>query len=212
MKYYLFGSNNEIAQTLLKNTSTDHEYIIVDRNSDLYLNIKNISKHEEKFGVIYLSSILSSEKIYNRTLAEINEQFRINAIIPIQLMEYLNDTCLNGFDFIYLSSESSIKSSYDSAYAVSKRAVEFFVKELRMKHQDSRVLCVAPSTISDGGMTVRRSDTERLEEYKFHHPKKRFLESKEVSAIIEILLKDEFAYLSNTTIEINGGKFARKII
>jgi NAD(P)-dependent dehydrogenase (short-subunit alcohol dehydrogenase family) len=210
MKYYVFGKNSEITNKLISLKNTENEYILIDRNSDIFNDIRRIEISNEKFGIIYISSILTPVKFYNRELESIYEQYKINAVVPIQLIEYLNDKSSTAFDFIYVSTESSIKGSFDSGYAITKNAVEFFIREIYLKNPMSRVLCLAPSTITDAGMTTRRQDTERLSEYEATHPKKRFLTALEVAKIIVLLTGDEFSYLTNTTIELNGGKFARK--
>lgn len=212
MDYYIFGSENEIALNLIAKASKEHEYIQIKRSSEIYDDVKKFEIPNNRIGIVYLSSILVPAKFYDRSKADIFEQYKINAAIPIQLMEYLNDNCDVGFDFIYVSSESGKKGSFDSGYAITKNCVEFFIRELYLKHHESRVLCVSPSTIEDSRMTLRRDDVQRLKAYKKNHPKKRFLTASEVASVIHSLMGAEFSYLTNTTIELNGGKFARKTL
>ena len=55
-------------------------------------------------------------------------------------------------------------------------------------------------------MTTRRDDIDILKKYKENHPKKRFLNSFELSELI-INLFASTNYLTNIEISLNGGKF-----
>jgi hypothetical protein len=57
-------------------------------------------------------------------------------------------------------------------------------------------------------MTLRRSDKDRLENYRQLLRNKRFLGVSEISDIIIVLCSSKFAYMSNETININFGKFS----
>ncbi|NQU32129.1 MAG: SDR family oxidoreductase [Bacteroidetes bacterium] len=118
------------------------------------------------------------------------------------------DKTVNAFTFCYISSESAIKGSYDDTYHISKCSVDRFIKEYYLNSSNSRIFSIAPSTI-DSGMTKRRSDLDRIAKYKKIHRKKRFISAPEFAKIIHILFSNDFDYLSNTVVEINGGKFAR---
>ena len=91
-------------------------------------------------------------------------------------------------------------------YALSKSTLKTYVLNKRLL-PFQQLLLLSPSTIDDLGMTTRRNDHERLETYKLNHPKKRFLKSKELAELILNLYRSSI-YLSNTEIEVNGGKFA----
>ena len=78
-----------------------------------------------------------------------------------------------------------------------------------MKYKDQQLLCLAPSTISDGKMTLKRKDKKNVKKSININPKKRGINSKEISIFIYKLLFEITDYVSNTTIHINGGKFSR---
>ena len=105
-----------------------------------------------------------------------------------------------------IGSESGFKGSFDMSYALSKCSLSVYVRNRRLS-ENQQLLLINPSTIGDLGMTVRRKDVERLNSYMRQHPKKRFLDSQELSKIISNLFASSI-YLTNTEININGGKFA----
>jgi len=65
--------------------------------------------------------------------------------------------------------------------------------------------------ISDAGMTTRRNDQDNVKKAAQDHPKQRLLLSEEVAATSFWLLNDSSDYITNSVIEINGGKFTRML-
>ena len=51
MKYYIFGQNNKIAKNLLSHPNKAHEYILVDRDSNVFEDVKKLNEIE---GVSFL--------------------------------------------------------------------------------------------------------------------------------------------------------------
>jgi NAD(P)-dependent dehydrogenase (short-subunit alcohol dehydrogenase family) len=156
--------------------------------------------------IVYVSSILRSKRLEEQTPDEWQESFFINTIIPIRIIKYLNENFKN-FTFCYLGSESAYKGSYDDTYFLSKNSTQNFIEKFKLKSENSRIFSIAPSTILSG-MTLRRTDKVRLENYKQLLRNKRFLSVQEVSDIIILLCSTKFAYLSNETINLNFGKFS----
>jgi len=209
MRIVIFGSSSEITKCLV-NIYKDHDLELVSRSHTIFQSRgQDIPRNLflEKDIVIYLSSILYSKRIENQSDYEISNSSLVNAIIPIKLVKYL-DSNLNKYTFCYLSSESALKGSYDDSYQLFKSGVDNFIREYALNSSSSRIFSIAPSTVLSG-MTLRRKDTDRLKMYEQSHPKKRFLTPHELAVMIYRLCSDEFSYLSNTVIHINGGKFAR---
>ena len=151
------------------------------------------------------SGFLQSRPIESQALSDIADSFMINAAGPVSAAELIlkNDSSARIF---LIGSESGFKGSFDMSYALSKCSLSVYVRNRRLS-EDQQLLLINPSTIGDLGMTVRRKDVERLNSYMRQHPKKRFLDSQELSKIISNLFASSI-YLTNTEININGGKFA----
>ena len=209
MRVVIFGSTSLIAKEL-NTLYSKYEIFNIDRNHNIFLEENFLSKcniFRENDIIVYLSSILQQKRIEDQTYSQIFESCKVNAILPIRIIKYLNKN-IKRFTFCYVSSESAKKGSFDDSYSIFKAAVDNFIREFYLISTDSRIFSIAPSTINSG-MTLGRKDVDRVEFYKNSHRKKRFIEVNEFAKIIAILCSEEFTYLSNTSIEINGGKFAR---
>ena len=58
-------------------------------------------------------------------------------------------------------------------------------------------------------MTLKRKDKNNIKKSIINNPKKRGLNSKEISKLIYDLSFNNSKYISNTIIHVNGGKFSR---
>ena len=67
---------------------------------------------------------------------------------------------------------------------------------------------MAPSTIIDGGITLRRKDKKNIIKSIKQNPKKRGLKSIEIAKVLHNILFEITDYISNTVLHIHGGKFS----
>lgn len=162
---------------------------------------------QEGDAIVYVSGVLLQKRIEEQTFQEWSTSIEVNSILPIKLIKHLNKNIKN-FTFCYLGSESAYKGSYDDTYYLSKLMTQTFIKDFKLKSAESRIFAIAPSTINSG-MTLRRNDKKRLEEYRNLMRNKRFLEVEEISDIIIELLSEKFNYLSNEVINLDFGKKAK---
>ena len=166
----------------------------------------NLIKKSDK--IVILHSKLSSKSHLKKSLKNMTTQICINLTSFIGIGEiavHTNPTAR----IIILWSESGLKGSYDIIYALTKSSIHKYVEERKIKYKDQQLLCLAPSTISDGKMTLKRKDKKNVKNSININPKKRGINSKEISIFIYKLLFEITDYISNTTIHINGGKFSR---
>lgn len=166
---------------------------IIDQDCDVYLIC---------LGILYDKNILEQE------ISEINNSFHVNLITIVRICEGIFNTKKKSKIFI-IGSESGKKGSFDTSYFLSKAALRAYVRERSITNRDQQIILFSPSTIKDANMTLRRKDYDRLKEYEFDHPKGRFVTSHEIASIIMEFVSSKFNYITNTEIEINGGKFAR---
>ena len=166
----------------------------------------NLIKNSDK--IVILHSKLSSKSHLKKSLKDITNQISLNLTSTIRICEI----ALNSnpkVRIVILGSESGLKGSYDIIYALTKSSIHKYVEERKIKYKDQQLLCLAPSTISDGKMTLKRKDKKNVKNSININPKKRGIKSKEISIFIYKLLFEITDYVSNTTIHINGGKFSR---
>lgn len=108
-----------------------------------------------------------------------------------------------------ISSESGISGSFDMAYAGAKAAMNLFVETTRLRYPRQQLVGIAPSIVSDAGMTTRRTDLHILGRRLQHHPKKRFASSLEVALLAHTLLYGS-DFISGVVIRMNGGEHATR--
>ena len=166
----------------------------------------NLIKKSDK--IVILHSKLSSKSHLKKSLKDITNQICINLTSIIRICEIALNTNPKA-RIIILGSESGLKGSYDIIYALTKSSIHKYVEERKIKYKNQQLLCLAPSTISDGKMTLKRKDKKNVKKSININPKKRGIKSKEISIFIYKLLFEITDYVSNTTIHINGGKFSR---
>ena len=174
-------------------------------SENLKTSIKKILDLEVGNKFLILSGLLQEKTILEQSKSEIINSHLINSVGPVILCESILKKISNA-QIILLGSESGYKGSYDLNYALAKSSLKMYVKQRQVK-VNQKLLLISPSTIDDLGMTLRRKDIKRLELYRSNHPKKRFLKSEELVDMIDFLFKFSL-YLTNTEIELNGGKFA----
>ena len=166
----------------------------------------NLIKNSDK--IVILHSKLSSKSHLKKSLKDITNQICLNLTSIIRICEIALNSNPKA-RIIILGSESGLKGSYDIIYALTKSSIHKYVEERKIKYKDQQLLCLAPSTISDGKMTLKRKDKKNVKKSININPKKRGIKSKEISIFIYKLLFEITDYVSNTTIHINGGKFSR---
>jgi len=194
--YHFFGFNNTIVKELFKrNNFINYKiYNQVDIKNLLIKDLVNTIEFKKNIDnvILYSWGKLYPASINNQTFEEKLEGFIFNYLIPVSLIEHLN----------------AKKGSFDSNYASQKAATEMFIREYQLLNKKSILVGVAPSMIIDSGMTQRRNDIENVFKAEKLHPKKRLLYTNELVDLIEYLMHSN-TYISNTIIEMNGGKFAR---
>ena len=213
-KWHFFGTNNLIAQ-MVKEKIVGDRAISYKSNEITEVNIDNwvnslVFEKDTKHIILYSWGILTPKKFNEQSQEELRLSFLMNLILPIKIIEKIN-SLEHEFRMLYISSESAKKGSHDGAYFVTKASVEAYIKEIRLKNTKSSINALAPSMISDAGMTTRRNDQDNVEKVAQDHPKQRLLLSEEVAATSFWLLNDSSDYITNSVIEINGGKFTRML-
>ena len=196
----LFKKRDYFVEQYGRNTKIKIDFTDKDINKQIELFLKQTKSDI----FILLSGYLQSSDLIKQTQENRINSFLINSIGPVLFSEYILQKNSKA-RIIIIGSESGIKGSYDLTYALAKSSLRMYIRQKRIG-LNQQLLLLSPSTIKDLGMTTRRKDTNSLEEYKTLHPKKRFLTSEELVEIICFLINSP-KYLTNTEIEVNGGKF-----
>lgn len=175
-------------------------------------SLDEIDKHADDIlaadRIVLCHGTLATERFRTRSTEDVNDSLTINLLSFVRIAEI----ALEGNPqarICVVGSESGLKGSYDICYALAKAALHKYVEERQILHPGQQLVCVAPSTIADAGMTMRRHDQDRVQTVMASTPKGRGLTSREVAKMLHFLLFEDEGYTSNTVIAMNGGKFAR---
>jgi NAD(P)-dependent dehydrogenase (short-subunit alcohol dehydrogenase family) len=210
-KILIIGKNSKIAKEFIKKIK--NKKIISpskfdwDMSESFYDN-KKIKIIKEANKILLLQSVLTAKDFLKRKQNEINNQININLISVIKICE-IALRYNKKVKIIILGSESGIKGSYDIVYGLMKSAIHKYVEERRIKHPKQQLVGIAPSTIADTKMTLKRNDKKNIIKSVKNNPKKRGLKAKEIANLIYNIFYYNTDYITNTVIRVDGGKFSR---
>jgi NAD(P)-dependent dehydrogenase (short-subunit alcohol dehydrogenase family) len=217
MKILVVGESSKISKSLVEELKNRHTIVTAGRKADIVfdaniISIENISKvFSSKFDVyVFNIGLLFPKKINEQDDDEVISSISINLLFIVRACEFILDSNEKA-RILIVGSESGKKGSYDTTYFLAKSALRSYVREKRLESFDQQLLLISPSLILDAGMTERREDIEGVKLLAAKHPKGRYLECAEVSRLIVVLIESVTDYLTNTEIELNGGKFSRMI-
>lgn len=176
--------------------------------SNLDFEKKNIDLIKKCDRIFLCHSILSNKKHLSKSEVQIHKQLNINLLSKIKICEISLKYNPKARIFI-VGSESGLKGSYDIVYGLSKSSINKYVEERKIFKKDQQLVCIAPSTIIDGKMTLKRKDIKNVRKSVKNNPKKRGIYSVEISKLLYDLSFNNTDYITNTVINVNGGKFSR---
>lgn len=211
-KILIIGKSSNISKEFLKKIPKNN---FIFKPSKKVWNMKNIDFNSKKINLIkkvnkilLLHSVISSTPFLKRRSLDIVSQISINLLSVVKICEIALQHNKK-VKIIILGSESGIKGSFDVVYSLSKAAIHKYVEERKIKYPEQQLICLAPSTIIDSHMTIKRKDKRNVQKSIINNPKKRGILSKEISNLIYALFYEQTNYITNTVIRIDGGKFAR---
>lgn len=161
---------------------------------------------DEHDRIVIAHAIFETTPFLSRIQSDLEHEFAVNCLSVVRLCE-LAMKINPRVRICIIGSSSATKGSWDIAYWLSKAALHSYVRE-RQLSPGQQLVCVAPSGV-ECGMTLRRPGNE-IELLKQSHPKRRLVTAREVASMIHYLLFSDASYVTNTVVEMNGGRFARR--
>ena len=211
-KILITGGSSKIGLELKKLISKKNIIYSPNRKEWDFNNIENIKTKKKLIiscnKIIILHSIINNKSHLKKKYNEILNQINVNLLSIIEICEIALNHNPN-VKILIMGSESGLKGSFDLVYALTKSSIHKYVEERKILKKKQQLICLAPSTIMDAGITLRRRDHYNVLKSINKNPKKRGLKSKEVSKIIFTLMFKLTDYITNTVIHVNGGKFSR---
>ncbi len=209
-KMLLTGGNSAIVKALIP--LLDCEYLALSREFCDMGSVADVDAAKpiilRNNRIVIAHGNLSNKYFLERDEHSLLESIKVNLLSVVRLCEIaLTDNCYARI--VVIGSESAKGGSYDVAYWLSKAALHAYVRERRLCSPYQQLVCIAPSLILGTGMTDRKSQDE-IEKSISQNPKQRGIMAAEVAELIRFLLFTEKGYITNTVVEMNGGKFARR--
>jgi NAD(P)-dependent dehydrogenase (short-subunit alcohol dehydrogenase family) len=197
------GKNTSIVQSLQKLVPDEIENFHLDLNTFSYDAFKAVDFRKYKRFVL-CAGILHPKTILEQNSEEIKQNIAVNMSSVIALIDAILKQ--NGqARIVVMGSASGVKGSHDTVYAAAKAGLHQYVinKQLQPGQQ---LVSIAPSIIGDAGMTLRRTDKGNLKLREQASPKKRFVTSLEIAALVHFLLYIDQGFITNTIINMTGGE------
>ena len=212
-KILITGSKSKIARDLVKLIPKSIKVTKINSKDFKFDDLNQIKKNMNYFKqfdtVFFFHSEIGTKRLNFESIEGIYRSVSINLLSQI----YISEICLKNHKkakIFFTGSESGLKGSYDIIYSLMKASIHKYVEERKILFPNQKILSLAPSTIIDSNFTKNRKDQKNVNRSIKINPKKRGLYSKEIAEIIfEIMFSKKFNYLTNTIIQLNGGKFAR---
>jgi len=154
---------------------------------------------------VFCAGVIYPLQITSQTPDLIFDSLAVNLVCVMQMCEHV----LNHNPYariVVIGSESGNKGSFDNTYAASKAGLHSYVRNRTLSHPGQQIVAVAPTIIEDTRMTQDRNDLDTVVDRAKKEPKQRLLQAKEVAECIYFLLYKHKGYITNTIIEMNGGK------
>lgn len=152
----------------------------------------------------FCQGLLRSKRQAEQSEDEITEGMMVNASQVIYDCDFILGANTSA-RICVMGSESAYSGSYDETYSVAKQLLHSYVEKKRLRYPSQQLVCVAPSIISDCNMTLRRTDTDGLEQRRMDHPKRRYLQAVEVASMVRHLLYVDRGYTTGTIVRMHGG-------
>ena len=150
------GANTTIVRALLARLAREGMHVTAEpiggnlADPDADLIIPNARRY------VLAAGVLHGKRIEALSGAEINECLAVNLVNVVRICERVR-TYQPSARICVVGSLSGIRGSFDTTYAIAKAGVHGYV-QFRETHWPQQLFAVAPSIISDSGMTMRRPD------------------------------------------------------
>ncbi len=206
----LTGVNSEICGQLLRLVECETTEVTREKCDMLHLNdvddLEPLLREHDR--IVIAHGKIDTDPFLSRRPVDVTGSFIVNCMSVVRMCE-LAIAVNPKVRIVVIGSESATKGSFDIPYWLSKSALNSYVRERRLRCPEQQLVCVSPSGV-DCGMTKRRIASEQ-DILVSAHPKHRLATPMEVARLIHFLLFVDEGYITNTVVEINGGKFARRM-
>lgn len=205
------GRNKErLEDTLSLLEGEGHRYIVADITLEqdivhLVEQIPNIN------GCVHNAGVLGLVPIQGITNSKIEEFENINLHAPILLTRQLlkKKKLLKEASIVFTSSAAGVYrvSIGNSLYAITKSGIDAFMRSSALELAQKKIRCnsVNPAIIETDSTSKIPIDEEQKQKNLTQYPLGRYGKPEEVAYAIIYLLSDAAAWITGTTIKLDGG-------
>jgi len=203
-------NEDRLKETLLQMVGKGHSIIIADLTNE-YDREQLVEQSPKLDGLVNCAGLIKTmlfQFIDADSLAEVmNLNFTAPTLMSAQLVE--NKKLARNSSIVFISSISGIVcvGGGNSLYSASKGAINGIMKNmaLDLAPKGIRVNSVNPGMVDTSIYDRGVISTEQLEEDKKRYPLKRYGKPEEVAYVVVYLLSDAAAWVTGSSIVIDGG-------
>lgn len=215
MKVLLIGSSSDIAQYMVKNASSELEFIELTSNPtgshqheiDVQDDSTFTSVDGEIDGLVYFPGSINLRPFSSLKLKDFQSDYEINVIGLIKILKHYHKQFAENSSLVFISTVAAqVGMPFHSSIALCKSAIEGLCRSLAAEWSPKiRVNCVAPSVVQTK-LAARLFRTEtQVEQMNARHPLQKVGQPKNISDAIEFLLSDKSSWMTGQVLHVDGG-------
>jgi len=215
MKVLLIGSSSDIAQYMVKNASSELEFIELTSNPtgshqheiDVQDDSTFTSIDGEIDGLVYFPGSINLRPFSGLKLKDFQSDYEINVLGLIKILKHYHKQFAENSSLVFISTVAAqVGMPFHSSIALCKSAIEGLCRSLAAEWSPKiRVNCVAPSVVQTK-LAARLFRTEtQVEQMNARHPLQKVGQPKNISDAIEFLLSDKSSWMTGQVLHVDGG-------
>jgi len=215
MKVLLIGSSSDIAQYMVKNASSELEFIELTSNPtgshqheiDVQDDSTFTSIDGEIDGLVYFPGSINLRPFSGLKLKDFQSDYEINVLGLIKILKHYHKQFAENSSIVFISTVAAqVGMPFHSSIALCKSAIEGLCRSLAAEWSPKiRVNCVAPSVVQTK-LAARLFRTEtQVEQMNARHPLQKVGQPKNISDAIEFLLSDKSSWMTGQVLHVDGG-------
>jgi len=215
MKVLLIGSSSDIAQYMVKNASSELEFIELTSNPtgshqheiDVQDDSTFTSIDGEIDGLVYFPGSINLRPFSGLKLKDFQSDYEINVLGLIKILKHYHKQFAENSSLVFISTVAAqVGMPFHSSIALCKSAIEGLCRSLAAEWSPQiRVSCVAPSVVQTK-LAARLFRTEtQVEQMNARHPLQKVGQPKNISDAIEFLLSDKSSWMTGQVLHVDGG-------
>ncbi|MDA7794624.1 SDR family oxidoreductase [Flavobacteriales bacterium] len=215
MKVLLIGSSSDIAQYMVKNASSELEFIELTSNPtgshqheiDVQDDSTFPSVDGEIDGLVYFPGSINLRPFSGLKLKDFQSDYEINVLGLIKILKHYHKQFAENSSLVFISTVAAqVGMPFHSSIALCKSAIEGLCRSLAAEWSPKiRVNCVAPSVVQTK-LAARLFRTEtQVEQMNARHPLQKVGQPKNISDAIEFLLSDKSSWMTGQVLHVDGG-------